>query len=269
VPELPDVELYRRRLELGALSRPIARVEVADPRSLQHLTPADLAVRLAGARLAATRRHGKHLFAALSGGGWLTFHFGMNGVLQCLDGGEAVPRYLKVRVVFEDGGTVVFADKRVLGRVGLTADVDAFVREAGLGPDALDDGFEAAALAAALARRRVAVKAVLMDQAVTAGIGNIYADEILFQARLHPLTVAATLDLGAARELHGAMRRALGEAIACGAGSEQYLERLPAYCLLPQRHRGGHCPRCTARLGTFKLGGRTGYACARCQPRGD
>lgn len=266
MPERPDVELYRRRLDAGVLDRPIVRVDVADASSLDHLSAADLAARLTGERLTATRRHGKHLLAGLSGGSWLTFHFGMNGVLQCLGAGEAEPRYLKVRLVFGDDGAVVFADKRVLGRVGLAADVAAFIRDAGLGRDALDDGFAAATLSAALSRPRLAVKAVLLDQAAVAGIGNLYADEILFQARLLPLTVAATLDAVAAHHLHATIRRVLTEAITCGAGAEHYLERLPADFLLPHCHHGGHFPRCGGGLRTFALGGRTGYLCAHFQP---
>ena len=106
-----------------------------------------------------------------------------------------------------------------------------------------------------------------MDQALMAGIGNIYSDEILFQARLFPGTAANQLKGKRATELFRAMRKTLQSAINSGGGSEQSVERLPKGFLLTQRHPGGLCPRCGALLETVKHGGRTGYYCHRCQPK--
>ena len=104
-----------------------------------------------------------------------------------------------------------------------------------------------------------------MNQGLIAGIGNIYADEILFQARLHPNARAAGLDAGAVERLHRSMRDVLETAIACGAGVEQFPERLPPGYLLRRRQAGAPCPRCGTATATIKIGGRTTYLCPVCQ----
>ena len=116
------------------------------------------------------------------------------------------------------------------------------------------------------ANRRQAIKAVLMDQARIAGIGNIYADEILFQARLHPGMAASRLDNAIRRRLFDAVKHVLQTAVDRGAGAEDFTDRLPKGFLLPERHAGGHCPRCGTQLAIDKRAGRTSYHCPRCQP---
>ena len=154
----------------------------------------------------------------------------------------------------------------MLGRVGLTGDADAFILAEELGPYALDPAFDLETFTRAIHGRRRDTKSVLMDQALIAGIGNIYADEILFQARLHPKTPAASLDEGQRAELFRQIKAVLGTAIERGAGAEQLLERLPDHYLLPHRDKVGKCPRCGTSIATLKSGGRTSYFCPRCQP---
>jgi len=105
-----------------------------------------------------------------------------------------------------------------------------------------------------------------MDQARMAGIGNTYVDEILFQARVHPGVVSNALDAAARHRLFAAMKHVLQTAIDCGAGAENFINRLPKGFLLAERHAGGHCPRCGTALVIDKRGGRTSYHCPRCQP---
>jgi formamidopyrimidine-DNA glycosylase len=107
---------------------------------------------------------------------------------------------------------------------------------------------------------------VLMDNTLIAGIGNIYADEILFQARLHPKTAVTSLSDRQCAELFAQIKAVLKLAIECGAGAEQFLDRLPDHYLLPHRDKSGKCPRCGAAIATLKSGGRTSYFCPRCQP---
>jgi formamidopyrimidine-DNA glycosylase len=264
MPELPDVEIYKRYLDEHALRRTIADVAVNDARIL-HGLPADAFIaRLRGNRFEDSRRHGKHLLVRLRSGGWLTLHFGMTGDLVHFRDRDDDPPYDRVRFDFEQGGHLAYVNRRMLGRVGLTEDAEAFVREE-LGLDALDPAFDLEALTRALAGRRRDLKAVLMDQAVVAGIGNIYADEILFQARLHPQTPASSLDERARRALLRQIKAVLETAIERGAGAEQFLERLPEHYLLPHREKGGKCPRCGSAIATLKSGGRTSHYCPRCQ----
>jgi formamidopyrimidine-DNA glycosylase len=154
----------------------------------------------------------------------------------------------------------------LLGRVGLTADADVFIAALGLGPDALDRRFNRAAFEQALAGRKRDAKSLLMDQEVVAGIGNIYSDEILFQARLHPRTRCDRLDPRARHQLFDQIKTVLETAITSGAGAERLVDQLPASFLIPHREKGGRCPRCGCEIATAKFSGRTAYFCPRCQP---
>ena len=265
MPELPDVELYKRYLDEHALGQTIERVAVNDARILGDLAPKTFVARLNGNRFEDSRRHGKHLLVRLKKDGWLTLHFGMTGDLAWFEDEGDDPPYDRVRFDFQGGGHLAYVNRRMLGSVGLADDADAFVEAEELGPDALDPAFNLAAFAEALEGRRRDVKSVLMDQALIAGIGNIYADEILFQARLHPKTSVSALSERQRRTLFERIRSVLETAIACSAGAEQFLERLPDDYLLPQREKGGRCPRCGTAIATLKSGGRTSYFCPRCQ----
>ena len=170
MPELPDVDLYRRTLEAHALHQKILRVVVSDARILGDLAEKDFVTRLEGNRLESARRHGKHLLVRLARDGWLTMHFGMTGSLRYVEPAGADVPYGRVRLDFKDG-SLAYVNRRMLGRVGLADDADAFIAAEGLGPDALDPAFDLATLSAALDGRRE-VKAVLMDQRVVAGIGT-------------------------------------------------------------------------------------------------
>jgi formamidopyrimidine-DNA glycosylase len=266
MPELPDVELFKRHFDETSRDRTVARVEVLEARVLEGLAPAAFAARLQGRRLGAGRRHGKHLLIALDDGTWLALHFGMTGRLQYFAEPQDDPPYDRVRFDFADGGHLAYVNVRLLGRVRLVADAEAFLAGIPVGPDALDPGFDLAAFEAMLAGRRGGLKAVLMDQSLVAGIGNIYADEILFDARLHPGLKPAALDAAARRRLFHSMKQVLETTIACGAGSESLFERLPAGYLLPHRRLDGACPRCGGGLDRIAIGGRRGYFCPRCQP---
>lgn len=265
MPELPDVEMFRRLLTSTSLRRKIARVSGADRRLVAPVSPRTFAAKLAGQRFVSARRHGKYLFARLDKGGWLALHFGMTGSLDYVRRRAEVPRFSRIKFEFTDGSRLVFADKRRLGHLRVIEDPGAFIASQKLGPDALARGLRVAAFRSAIAGRKCNVKSALMDQTAIAGVGNIYADEILYQARINPRRTAAALDDEEIARLFRQMRRVFKAAIARRAGSERFLERLPASYLLPHRVKGGRCPRCGKALRTMKVGGRTGYYCARCQ----
>jgi formamidopyrimidine-DNA glycosylase len=186
MPELPDVEGFKRVLAKNALGKTIIRVVVNDARILGKLPARTFVYRLNGAKLVEARRHGKHLMASVDRGGWLTLHFGMSGALQFVRKPDSEPPFTRVRLDFADNGSLAYTNKRMLGRVGLVKDAADFVTAEKLGPDALDRRLGFAAFRAAVFGIKRDVKAVLMDQRVIAGIGNIYSDEILFQARINP-----------------------------------------------------------------------------------
>jgi formamidopyrimidine-DNA glycosylase len=266
MPELPDVELYKRYLDEHALRQTIERVVVNDARILGDLPATALVARLSGNRFEDSRRHGKHLLVRLKKDGWLTLHFGMTGNLVYFRDEAEDPPYDRVRFDFTGGHHLAYVNRRILGRVGLADDADAFIAAEGLGPDALDPAFDVEAFTGAIEGRRRDVKSVLMDQTLMAGIGNIYADEILFLARLHPKTPVTSFDGRQRTELFRHIKAVLETAIECGAGAEQFPERLPGHVLLPHRKKGGKCPRCGRPLATLEAAGRTSYYCPRCQP---
>jgi formamidopyrimidine-DNA glycosylase len=266
MPELPDVELYKRYLDQHALRQTIERVAVNDARILGDLSARTFVARLTDNRFEDSRRHGKHLLVQLRRDGWLALHFGMTGNLVYFQDTADDPPYDRVRFDFEGGRHLAYVNRRMLGRVGLAEDAARFIQAEELGPDALAPAFDLEAFTRAMAGRRRDVKSVLMDQALVAGIGNIYADEILFQARLHPQTPVTSLDEEGRALLFRQIKQVLETAIACGAGAEQLLERLPDDYLLPHRDKGGKCPRCGGPIATLKVAGRTSYYCPRCQP---
>jgi formamidopyrimidine-DNA glycosylase len=260
MPELPDVEVYRRELESKALNQRIAAVEVKTPRILGRFPAKRLIERLEGRRFTGTRRHGKRLYAALDDGGFLGMHFGMTGALRYFTGEDPEPAFDRVRIDFANGRHLGYYNRRMIGRVALIPDADADVAERRLGPDALD--LDLKTFKQRIGRSRGAVKSVLMDQTLIAGIGNIYTDEILFQARVHPKTPAAALDAATLARMHKTMRSVLKKAIQRGADPE----RLPRHFLIPCREAGEKCPSCGGKIARVALGGRSTYFCPRCQP---
>lgn len=259
MPELPDVEVFRRQLARSSLHRQVARVDVRDPRLLQGTSGRALGRRLRGRAMERTHRHGKHLVADLTGDGVLVLHFGMTGHL--LAGRGDVPGQDHVRVVlgFDDGHWLALVDQRRLGRVAVSESLAGYVADEGLGPDALEPA--PAALRDLLRARRGGLKATLMDQSRIAGLGNIYTDEVLFRARLDPRAPTRSLDDAAARRLHRAVHHVVDVAVERRADPAA----LPRTWLLPHREDGAPCPRGRGTVRAFRSGGRTGYWCPGCQ----
>jgi formamidopyrimidine-DNA glycosylase len=260
VPELPEVENYRRLAEL-ALERPVRSVSAPDAWYLKRgLSAAVAAEVLAGRRFVAARRRGKLLMLDTSDSGPVVgLRFGMSGRLV-VDGSVGVDRLLyssaavdarfdRFSVSFEDGGTLVMSDPRRLGGVELDPD------ESRLGPDAV--GISRAELTGALAGSRAPLKARLLDQAHIAGVGNLIADEILWRAGLSPLRPAGDLSPAALRKLHTGLSEGLALLIERGGAHTGDL--------MPERRRGGHCPRDGAELARGTVGGRTTYWCPKHQ----
>lgn len=254
MPELPDVEVYRRYFDSTALHQPIGDVMVAEPSLLDEVSTNAVRQALSGASFEGTRRHGKHLFAHLSTERWLGIHFGMSGELKYYKREEAAPEYAYVQIDFENAYHLALVMPRKLGHVRLFDAPDAVIAENDLGPDALRLDF--GTFKARLKERRGTIKGALMDQTVIAGLGNIYTDEVLFQAGIHPKTKVQALDEASRRSLFDAMRDVLCTAIKCGADPEQ----MPAdRFLLPHRRSDKKDPYSGTDLEKITVSGRTGY----------
>ncbi len=273
MPELPEVETYRRFLDELVLHVPVVGVRVLDAHVLT--TPEEpLRAALVGRHFVASRRIGKQLLLLLDTppGAALTLHFGMTGDVAAYRDDHDRPRFVRVELVLDGGLRVGFVDPRKFGRVGLTPDVTAFLLAKKLGPDALDD-LTIAHLTAALARRKNAVlKAALLDQRLTAGLGNWIVDEVLFQARIHPARRAGDLDAAEIALLH----TAIGYVLRTAVDAEARYRDFPVHFLIharqweeaPDGASTTHCPRHPKTLiQKHYVGGRATYWCERCQPK--
>jgi formamidopyrimidine-DNA glycosylase len=259
MPELPDVEVFRRYLQARALGKRIKHVDVAAPSLLIGVSPKMLRRTLQGSSFLSTHRHGKYLFLKLEQGGWLLLHFGMTGYPIVDHNTERPSDRARLRLQLADGHSLCFFDPRKLGRIGIVDDVETYIRSRNLGPDALTVSEEL--FKERLKQKRTTAKTAFMDQQVLAGIGNIYADEILFQAGLSPLARFSRAKPQTWRTLYRATRQVLCRAIKAQANPD----RLPRTYLLRHRERDGRCPRCRHSLHTIKIGGRTTYYCPRDQ----
>lgn len=259
MPELPEVETFRRYIESRSLHLTIVRTEVNNPIVLGPLTVDELRRRTEGSMFLSARRHGKQLFLELSKGGWLTWHFGMTGEPVHISGGDR-PRFARVLFHFDDGA-LVFTDPRMLGRIGWIPLVEEFITRKGLGPDALS--VSKVEFGRIFGRARGAIKPALMDQHKLAGIGNIYADEVLFQSRLDPRSEVSLLSREEIGVLHRNMRRVLWLSIDRGTDFSIF----PKTYLLRDRRKEAACPKCAGTIGTVTLGGRMTYFCPSCQER--
>jgi formamidopyrimidine-DNA glycosylase len=261
MPELPDVETFKRYLDATSLHQRIKDVDVRKSYILKDTSAQELARKLKGRRFESSRRHGKHLFVRADTDVWLRLHFGMTGSLEYFKNDEQAPRHTRVLFMFANKCRLAFDDQRQFGQIGLLKDVDEFLKKRSLGPDALD--LDPGEFRTILEKHRGAVKSILMNQRFIAGIGNIYADEILFRVRMHPATEISRLGNKSLAKLFRATRYILGRAVEAKADVNQ----MPRSWLLPNRGKRGKCPRCGRKLKSAKIGGRTAWFCAHCQKR--
>ena len=259
VPELPDVEAYRRFFVAHATAKTVADVW-ADPTILRNATPHALRRALRGRRVEEPARHGKWLICWTDGPA-LLLHFGMTGDLVW--SGHEPDRHRHDRLVlrFEEGDELRYRNMRKLGGAWLAHDADEVGWILGpLGPDAL--AVSRRAFLELLGRRRGGVKAALMDQTLVAGVGNLIADEVLWQARIHPRRDIAGLSEEERRRLYSVLRSVLRESVE----RYDYIPRKRSWLSHVRGLPGAACPRCGTPLARTVAGGRTTYYCPHCQP---
>jgi formamidopyrimidine-DNA glycosylase len=223
MPELPEVETWRRLAERAALGRRIVRVWAAEDRKVMDQTaPAELAAWLLGRRVEGTHRKGKHLWLSFDQPGHLYLHFGMSGELLHATEPDTRPSHAKLELSLEDGTLLTYRNPRRIGHLRWYDDAAHSPTVAALGPDPLLENPPLAFYREALAQRRAPIKSVLLDQTVFAGVGNWIADEVLYQARIAPRTVAADLDARQIRELRDKLQAILKLAVDVGADDTRF-----------------------------------------------
>ncbi|GAB2940624.1 formamidopyrimidine-DNA glycosylase [Hymenobacter coalescens] len=268
MPELPEVETYRRFLDDLLLQQTIAHFEVLDAHVLA-APEAVLRAATVGATVTGTRRLGKNCFLELSTGQVLALHFGMTGDVGAYRDDHDRPRFTRVALHLADGLRIAFIDPRKFGRIRLAGSVAEYQRLKKLGPDALE--LTAAELSAALARKKTLLKPLLLDQRLTAGLGNWIVDEVLFQAGLHPERVAGSLTPSEVQALHAAIALVLTTAIEQEANYRQFpttflihAREWDAYPV-PGSDSYKYCPKDQEAIVKKYVGGRATYYCPTCQ----
>ena len=273
MPELPEVETIRRGLAPLVEGRRIAELEIRDPRWCAPIAPGEIAAAVTGRRVEALGRRGKWLVMTLEGEVHLVVHLRMTGtLLYDPDPGEP---YQRVRFVLDDGHELRFCDPRRFGTGELVAGTPALERffASRVGVEPLSGTFDGATLRALARGRRAPVKAFLLDQRRVAGVGNIYADEALFRASVHPLRPAGALNRVQYEMLAGAVREALEAGLAAGGATIDDFRRPDGvygafqHEFLVHTRAGEPCPRCGEEIVKLVVAGRGTYVCEACQPR--
>jgi formamidopyrimidine-DNA glycosylase len=277
VPELPEVETVRRGLERHVVGRRISTVEVRHPRAIRrHVAGApDFTAALTGRRIVGVRRRGKYLWLPLDSGDALLAHLGMSGQFLVFDAAEPPGPHLRVRVAFDDVGPELrFVDQRTFGGLSVSiggADLPPEIAHIGL--DIFDDSFDDDAFHASLRRRHTGLKRALLDQSLISGVGNIYADEALWRAKLHYARATETMRRPETRRLLDGVRSVMASALEQGGtsfdslyvnvnGESGYFDR----SLAVYGQGGEPCPRCGTPIRRESFMNRSSYFCPRCQP---
>jgi formamidopyrimidine-DNA glycosylase len=272
MPELPEVETIRRQLEPEVVGRRLESIEVLDPKWTEPVPPADVERAIAGRRIEALDRRGKWLLMGLDGGVWLVMHLRMTGNLVLTDAEE--DRFLRVRVALDDGRRLLFLDARRFG-TGVVVDGDELEEYLGAraGIEPLSDAFTPDAIGELAAGRTAPLKSFLMMQSGIAGIGNIYADEALHRARLHPLSPAGSMRREHLEDLHEAIVETLEVGLSNGGASiDDYRDARGEEGSMQDEflvygREGQPCPSCGEPIRRIVIGGRSSFFCPRCQTR--
>jgi formamidopyrimidine-DNA glycosylase len=271
MPELPEVETIRRTLEPRLLGKRISGGKVLHPRLVQGGTPEAFLQAITGHSIEALDRRGKYLLFRLSGGLMLGLHLRMTGQLT-VEAAERPPgKAVYLQIKLENGTELRLCDQRKFGRVFLFPKGEEPPSLAKLGPEPLDVKFTPQALHDRLSRRTLAVKKALLNQEIVAGIGNIYADEVLFAAGIHPARPSASLSDAEIKRLHSTIRAILTEAIAQrGTTQRNYCDGdgKPGsyqFSLKVYGRKGEPCATCGAPLVKMNFGGRGTHFCPLCQ----
>ncbi len=275
MPELPEVETIRRQLVETIVGRTITGVRIDDPLVVSPASPRRLTAQLRGRRVETITRRGKYLRIELSSGDTLAVHLRMTGQLHVHSGPAPADRHRRVRLRFDDGTIMDFIDLRRFGRLWIVPadhpDPDGYW-DARTGVEPLSEDFTPERLADRLAGSRTSIKAALLDQRRVAGIGNIYADEALFQAGIHPETTAGELSSADVARLRDAVVDRLNVGIISGGASiDRYRDTLGRTgtmqdMLRVHLHEGDPCPRCGDVIEKIRVAQRGTYLCPTCQP---
>jgi formamidopyrimidine-DNA glycosylase len=257
MPELPEVETFKRYLDKTSLKLLITGIQVIDNRIL-NTDEIHLREFLKSKRFESSTRHGKYLLVYLKPR-YLVMHFGMSGDLEYFDKNENPPKFSKVIFQFNNGFNLAYISIRMFGKVAIANSIEEFIKDKKLGPDAYKMTLKE--FEEAVQRRSAIAKNALLNQSFIAGIGNIYSDEILFRAKIHPKTSINSLSENKVKELFVSIK----EVLEFGIKKKGDLSTYPNEFLIPHRRKEEKCPICNSYITRFVISGRHGFFCPSCQ----
>ncbi len=261
MPELPDVEVYRKEAEKCKNSG-IERIVVNDARFVKN-SEIELNKNFQGKHFKQIMRRGKYLFLSAEKGASIVLHFGMTGDLSYLKASEKELKYTQCCFMFKNKHNLHVISKRKLGYIEMTDDVEGYIKKKDLGTDALE--MNRNDFVSVMKSKKSMIKTVLTDQSTISGIGNEYADEILYQAKVHPRESTERISEKEMNKIYDVMNEIFKTAIKKDAD----ISKLPDGYLLPVREKGNNCPGCKGKLEITKISGRTTYYCPSCQKSPD
>ncbi len=269
MPELPEVETVKNDLIPLVVGRKVTGVNLLWEGIVRKITPNEFREGLTGRKIQGIKRRGKYLLFGLNGGETLIAHLKMSGALIAGNCDTKKEKYARAVLQFDDGTCVIFRDPRKFGRMWLVKDTSTIIGE--LGPEPLEDDFTPGLLAQRLKGRKAPIKALICDQHIIAGVGNLYADEALFMAKIHPLSLGGGISAQRIKRLHDAIIQVLRKGIKNkGASIENYVrpDGNPGTAhlkFLMPRKAGTPCTRCGTPVERITVRGRGTYFCPKCQ----
>ncbi|MCF7872705.1 MAG: formamidopyrimidine-DNA glycosylase [Candidatus Omnitrophica bacterium] len=258
MPELPDVEIFRRYLSRTSLNKKIKEVDLDTAKIVEGVSASKLKKELKGKKFKTTKRIGKNLFVKIDKK-WLLFHFGMTGFINYFKKENDKPKHTRLLIHFSNGNYLAFVNTRLLGKVTIINNLDNYLEDKRIGEDALTISYKE--FKPIIDKANKSIKSFFMDQTKIAGSGNIYTDEILYQAKILPKKKANKLSDKNKKKVFDKMKYVLKKAIESRADPG----RIPSGWLLNHRDESDKCPKCSKKIKRVKVSGRSAYFCKNCQ----
>ena len=263
MPELPDVETFRRYFNRTTLHKKIEHIDINSKKMLKGVSSRSLQMNLKDDKFNKTSRYAKYLFAHTNNDKILVLHFGMTGSLQYYKNDDEKPEHTRMLINFKNGYYLAFDCPRKLGNIYLIENKKKFIEKKKLGPDPMSKDFNLKIFREIMSGKRGSIKSTLMDQKTISGIGNIYSDEILFNSNIHPASKTEKLSDDQIKKIYHMMEKVLMRVIEDNADAG----KLPKTYLLTHRKTGEDCPRCNGSIRKKTITGRSSYFCNKHQKK--
>ncbi|MGE5812329.1 MAG: bifunctional DNA-formamidopyrimidine glycosylase/DNA-(apurinic or apyrimidinic site) lyase [Ignavibacteria bacterium] len=261
MPELPDVEVFRRYFNKTSLNKEIIKAEASKSRVIKGISPQTLQAKLKGDSFKSADRHGKYLIASTTGNKFLIMHFGMTGSLSYFNNSDEPMKHIHLLLEFDNNYKLAYRDPRKFGAIYFEESKEDFLKRKNLGPDPMKGNYSLSIFKESAEGKKETLKAFLMDQTILAGIGNVYSDEILFDAGIYPQKPVNKLSETKLEELFSSMKKILKDAIKYEADAANF----PDDYLLKHRKKNAECPKCGGKIRMNTIAGRSCYFCQNHQ----